>query len=253
MAISANTLFHFTEKDHLKKILKDYFFPKYSLENISHATPENSIYGSSYIPMVCFCDLLFSQIKDHVEFYGYYGIGLRKKEWGLKKGISPIVYVPDKSISGAYIQSIAETVNTKFSDNVDFSGINKQLLDFYKYIKPYNGEAFNRGQKKMQKMIFYNEREWRFVPKKFRVIAEIEREQEEMNQIIKDYNLEMQTKSQLKFAAKDIKYIIVKNENEIPEFVDFIERELEPTFKDEKERKLLVAKLISVQQIGEDI
>src|SRR3989338_11108663 len=98
MAVSANTLFHFTEKDTLKQILLNDFYPKYSKEDLSNATPENSIYKVAYTPMVCFCDLIFSQIKKHIEFYGSYGIGLRKDNWGRKKGISPIVYVPEKSM-----------------------------------------------------------------------------------------------------------------------------------------------------------
>src|SRR5690606_31643375 len=99
MAISANTLFHFTEKEKLKQILLNDFYPNYCLEDLSNATPPVSIYKNAYIPMVCFCDLVFSQIKKHIDFYGDYGIGLRKKGWGIERGISPIYYVPEASIS----------------------------------------------------------------------------------------------------------------------------------------------------------
>jgi len=51
---------------------------------------------------------------------------------------------------------------------------------------------------------------------------------------------------------KNIKYIIVREEDEIPEFVDFIEEDLKDKFK-MPERKLLVSKLISVQQIRDDM
>lgn len=85
MAVSANTLFHFTEKDRLKNILLNGFLPSYSLEDLSNATPEGSPYSAAHTPMVCFCDLVFSQIKKHIDFYGNYGIGLRKDSWGQKK------------------------------------------------------------------------------------------------------------------------------------------------------------------------
>ena len=79
MAVSANTLFHFTdEKSKLMGILKNSFYPKYSLEDISNATPEVSIYRTAHIPMVCFCDIVFSQIKNHIDFYGDYGIAFTK-------------------------------------------------------------------------------------------------------------------------------------------------------------------------------
>src|ERR1043166_5403919 len=87
--VSANTLFHFTEKSKLLNILEKGFFPKYHPEDLSNVTLDKSIYKEAYVPMVCFCDLLLSQIKAHIDFYGDYGLGLRKK-WGLREGISPI-------------------------------------------------------------------------------------------------------------------------------------------------------------------
>lgn len=60
-------------------------------------------------------------------------------------------------------------------------------------------------------------------------------------------------KSPLKFSASDIKYIIVKSEKEIPDFVEYIEKDLAHRFPNEKERKLLVSKLISVDQIDVDV
>ncbi|MEK7200130.1 MAG: hypothetical protein AAB212_09465, partial [Bacteroidota bacterium] len=61
------------------------------------------------------------------------------------------------------------------------------------------------------------------------------------------HNAKMEADERLNFSAKDIKYIIVKTEKEIPEFVDFIENDLKGQFNS-FERKLLVSKLISVEQ-----
>nr|WP_298390483.1 abortive infection system antitoxin AbiGi family protein [Hydrotalea sp.] len=121
--------------------------------------------------MVCFCDLLFSQIKDHIDFYGDYGIGLRKKEWGLKKGVNPITYVPQKSLSAYHIQSISTEISNKLKNITDRKAIRKQLQNFYKYVKPYDGLVKNRKNRKNEYRIFYEEREWRFVPKNFPVLA----------------------------------------------------------------------------------
>ena len=248
MAVSANTLFHFTDrKENLKGILKNYFFPKYSLEDLSNVIPDSKI-SAANIPMVCFCDLLFSQIKYHIDFYGDYGIGLQKKEWGLAKGISPIVYVPKESKSALLIQSIEIQLKTLLKKKDSKEEIQKQITDFFKYIKVYEGIAQNKISKKMEYRAFYDEREWRYAPMKFRVLEE----KEATENILKKENKKMQEDEKLIFNAKNIKYIIVREEDEIPEFVDFIEEDLKDKFK-MPERKLLVSKLISVQQIRDDM
>lgn len=249
MAVSANTLFHFTdEKLKLMGILKNSFYPNYSLEDISNATPEKSIYQAAYIPMVCFCDLLFSQIKTHIDFYGDYGIGLRKNGWGIEKGISPIFYFPEESISANLIQSVATEITAKLKVKSERVAVRKQLQNFYKCVKPFDGKAFNRKEKKLEDRIFYDEREWRFVPKNFPVVAE----KRATKILLQRANEKMMLDEKLTFGAKDVKYIILKKENEIPDFVNYIERELKSVFgKDD--RKLLVSKLISVEQVREDM
>lgn len=247
MSISANTLFHFTQRESLCSILKDNFYPKYSLEDLSNATPKISMYKEAYIPMVCFCDLLFSQIKDHIDFYGDYGIGLRKEEWGISKGISPIVYVPPKSISATQIQAIATVTGTSLKNEADRRIIRRQLQNFYKFVKPYNGTIVNRKNKKKEDKIFYNEREWRFVPNTFNVLPKAKTNKT----LLENINAQMQREEKLTFEAKDIKYIIVKRENEILEFADFIETQL--TQFEPSEKKLLISKLISVEQIKDDM
>ncbi|MHB8260359.1 MAG: abortive infection system antitoxin AbiGi family protein [Bacteroidia bacterium] len=248
MAISANTLFHFTENDKLKQILLNDFFPNYSLEDLSNATPPISIYKHTYIPMVCFCDLVFSQIKKHIDFYGNYGIGLRKKGWGIERGISPIYYVPEASISAIHIQSIAIEIGKKLKNRTEKAAIRKQLQNFYKYVKPYEGKAYNKKKKREVHQIFYNEREWRYVPSEFPVISKKRAKPNEVS----DANEAMKKKERLGFSAQDIKYIIVRHEKEIPEFVDFIEKELKDKFS-ERDRKILLSKLISVNQIEDDV
>ncbi len=250
MAISANTLFHFTGKDKLKQILQNEFHPSYSLEDLSNATPPVSIYKHAYIPMVCFCDLVFTQIKKHIDFYGDYGIGLRKKGWGIERGISPIYYVPEASISALHIQSIAIEIGKKLKNKAEKAAIRKQLQDFYKYVKPYEGTAYNRKRKREQHQVFYDEREWRYVPSDFSVIS---KKRAKLNEV-SEANEQMKSREcRLGFLAKDIKYIVVKHEKEIPEFVDFIENDLKERFPNEKDRKILLSKLIGVNQIEDDM
>ena len=93
MAISANTLFHFTSKyDTLISILKSKFFPRLCLERgLWH--PGNRKWA---VPIVCFCDIPLSNMAEHTQKYGNYAIGI-KKTWAIKQGITPVLYVHDNS------------------------------------------------------------------------------------------------------------------------------------------------------------
>ena len=86
--ISTNSLFHFTEKEHLLNILENNFLPRYSIENFSNSKNQEILIG---FPMVCFCDIPLSQILDHINTYGKYGIGLFKK-WGIKNHAPKFFY-----------------------------------------------------------------------------------------------------------------------------------------------------------------
>ena len=250
MAESANTLFHFTSIGALKGILKNCFYPKYRKENLSVATPRISKYKASHVPMVCFCDLPLSRIRQHIEFYGEYGIGMRKEGWGIERGISPIIYLPEPSHSSIQFQNIAAEIGLKLKNKDDRKAIRKQLQNFYKYIKPYDGEVWHKRKKRNVKVTFYHEREWRYVPEDFPVISD------EManSKLISRSNDEMKAKEhRLGFETKDVKYIVVRTEGEIKRFAEFIQNSLsDETFK-ENEKNLLISKLISAEQIKEDM
>ena len=77
MPISASTLFHFTGTfDNLCGILESNFHPHYCYERLPELFPmADRTYIDYAAPMVCFCDLPLSQIKEHIEDYGSYGLG----------------------------------------------------------------------------------------------------------------------------------------------------------------------------------
>ncbi|MBA3071804.1 MAG: hypothetical protein FP829_06570, partial [Nitrospirae bacterium] len=87
--ISTNTVFHFTSWSNLFGILKNNFLPKYSTETV-HLFGATSV--EIAIPMVSFCDIPLSQIKEHVQDYGSYGIGMTKS-WAFKNGLNPVIYL----------------------------------------------------------------------------------------------------------------------------------------------------------------
>lgn len=88
----SHTLFHFTKSSKvLKLILKNGFWPRYCLEDVSWMGMDAEDAEYVAFPAVCFCDIPLSRIDEHVAFYGAFGIGLRK-EWAVINNLNPILY-----------------------------------------------------------------------------------------------------------------------------------------------------------------
>ncbi|KAA8786733.1 hypothetical protein EC604_23170 [Paenibacillus amylolyticus] len=80
-----------TELQYLKKTLqKKALIPRYYEEDISYLSITG--YDRIAFPMKCFCDIHLNKLAPHMEFYGYYGIGITKI-WGMFQGIQPIQYI----------------------------------------------------------------------------------------------------------------------------------------------------------------
>jgi hypothetical protein len=206
--------------------------------------------------MTCFCDLPLSQIESHLEFYGSYGIGL-SKEWGQKNGLTPISYIHDNSSQLAHLRKIGKDlfpIISKAFDKVGNMPIdNTPILSFLElsaYFKPYHGQMW-RINKYVDKR-FYDEREWRYVPSLTNVNEDYRLSKEEFLNDIKraSANEMLASKSALNFEAADVKYIVVKKENEMVSLSDALEN-MNSIFN-ETEIKILKTKIISSEQIRED-
>lgn len=154
-----SSLFHFTDSlNKLIGILKDEFKPNYC--------PERILYGNKIfpyaLPMVCFCDIPLSQIKDHIETYGHYGIGM-SKEWAEKKGLNPILYLKRNSKLSKNL-SLMKLDITELLQSVGKFETRRSFLYLFRYLKNYEGNYLKGITYNKRKFNFYNEREWRFVP-----------------------------------------------------------------------------------------
>src|SRR5689334_8614782 len=97
MAISSSALIHFTkQKSSLKGILQRGFHIFYCLENLNLDNRGKSRHYEAAYPMVSFCDLPLSEVKNHIDKYGSYGIGL-KKDWAIKNRLNPVLYFEKSS------------------------------------------------------------------------------------------------------------------------------------------------------------
>jgi hypothetical protein len=242
MGLSPSTLFHFTSKKGLLGILKENFKIKYCLEEISHAEKPVKI----AIPMVSFCDIKISEITEHIEKYGYYGIGL-SKDWAIQNGLNPAVYVNTES---SFCNDLISVARKLFSDKkIDQTERVKQA-NILRYIKTYEGSLTRKG-KTIQKYRFADEREWRYVPNyDSSFLAWLGLEQYSTPEQKKLRNEELKNEK-LTFTANDILYIIVKEEKEIDEIIRHI-RNVKGMNYSLNEIERLTTRILSCERIIND-
>lgn len=216
MGLSPSTLFHFTSKEGLEGILKDNFKIKYCSEEIDNDEKPVEI----AIPMVSFCDIKISEITEHIEKYGYYGIGL-SKEWAFEKNLNPVIYMNSKSnLSSKLLSTIRKLRTLKGVEVSDYLN----LSNLIRYAKIYEGKLTRKGST-IENYRFADEREWRYVPD-----IEIENPKFLPWLMKEQYNSDAKKKAEnnklkderLHFNANQILYIIVKKEDEINDIINHI-------------------------------
>lgn len=270
--LSANTLFHFTNSiDNLVGILSNEFYPRYCPEDHSVFHKKQSIFhvnSKRAIPMVCFCDIPLSQIRNHIRTYGHYAIGL-SKAWGIKNKVSPVMYTLPNSNSTTCLKDSFDYLVTKFivsigspfktnavsSADKELAEIVGKLDNIIYYTKPYEG-SFKRGGKLLKKVRFYDEREWRYIPemallRNNKIMTSIPNDDLLDERVKYDMNANISKHCRLSFTPKDIKYIVVRYNAEILGIIDRI-NEIKSNKYDGDEVKLLKTRIISAEQILED-
>ncbi|MDT3387859.1 MAG: hypothetical protein LIR46_08890 [Bacteroidota bacterium] len=246
MPISANTLFHFTRDiETLLSILKSKFYPRLCLEQ--RILPKSDLRLA--IPMVCFCDIPLSQISEHSLKYGEYAIGI-KKDWAINQGVSPILYVHDKSlILNTVLSEIKATSDDVLANPTGCASERmRKFVDAVCMMKPYEGY-----DERIKKSIrYYDEREWRYVPSRengdqFVYITEAlfhdERVREKLNSENEKYGVE--------FNPDVINYLIVANDKDVLTLKHEIET-IKGAFP-YNSVQLLMTRIISMERIREDM
>lgn len=196
--------------------------------------------------MVSFCDIPLSQIQKHTKSYGSYGIGM-SKDWGLRKGLGPVQYVSPES---SYAKSQKIVFKSIVSGNIiwkDLSDEQFAMFDLLRYRKKYEGRLI-RGTNIKENYRFYDEREWRYVPPrsdKYPMAI--------LGKIYRKMKLECNAKLDnifLDFEPSDIRYIVVKSDSEISDFVNVIRKAKENFQHYDVER--LTTRIITKEQIDSD-
>lgn len=242
MGLSPSTLFHFTSKSGLKGVLKDNFKLKYCLEKINHREKPVEI----AIPMVSFCDIKISEIKEHIEKYGYYGIGLSKK-WAFEKGLNPVIYLNSQS---AFADGIISSMR-KFYASPEIDRTDKMnSANLLRYSKIYEGDLNRKGEI-IKNYRFADEREWRYVPEpKPDFLAWLSKDQYNTTEKKRTQNTKL-SNDRLYFNANQILYIIVKKEDEIKEIIRHI-RDVKGKNYSMDEIDRLTTRILSCERIMND-
>jgi hypothetical protein len=245
MALSSNTLIHFTSsKDALKSILTEAFKLKYCRESITFHELEAAI----HVPMVSFCDIPLSQIKNHIASYGHYGIGL-SREWAIRHRLNPVLYVQgSSSLAQSYEDLLVHLLEEEKKPSADKTA-RRIAKDIVRYIKNYEG-PLERGEIKLDNYRYSDEREWRYVPEReachmlYTAEAFEKKGKEAANRQLEALRLD--------FDPDDIKYIVIRSDQEIGEFVEHLRRAKGDKYS-LRQVERLTTRILTSEQIHSDI
>ena len=200
--ISASSLYHFAKSiDIVLSIIRTGFYPRTAREDMNFLVKK---LDHAYIgtPMVCFTDIPLDHLEEHTKQYGEYGIGMNK-EWGIRNGLNPILYVVDDSdLNKAILDLQGHIADKNIHDKKELKNVGKLYWRVAGYFKRYMESESIKP--------YYDEREWRYlVPFNegehiFRLIDD-----SLTNENIQRLNLEVQNKFPLKFTLEDIDNIII--------------------------------------------
>lgn len=246
MLPKSNTLFHFTKsRETLKLVLKNGFWPRYCLEDVGWLGYETHDYVA--YPMVCFCEIPLSRIEDHVGFYGEFGVGL-SREWAETNGLNPVLYLAGEN---AMAQAFRETVAHSFrlpdkSQQEDALDTTRYLLA---HVKPTAGTMIVDGEP--VEKLFYQESEWRHVPRNKEIPGYLVRSSYDAREDLDEANERTKSDAMLRFNSRDIRYIFVKSDSDIPDVINFISSELDQIIA--SDQKILMSRVLSLESLREDL
>jgi hypothetical protein len=240
--VSASALFHFTRSlASLENILTNGFRPRYCLEDLSPITglilkePLRIAF-----PLLSFCDIPLTRATHHMGTYGNFAIGLTKG-WGRTHTIAPVFYAHDQGLGAMDLASaLVSAFRAGSTSPAEFSPPHLSRM-----IKPYSGTLVREGAL-LTNYCFYDEREWRFIPMPTDILSESQFQ----DPATRDAANHTSQRHYVPIYPGDIRYIIVPSDTEVLQVLEIIQR-VHPGWTSEQQ-KLLLTRVLTVQQIDED-
>lgn len=246
MNTRSDTLFHFTKSENvLFEILKHGFWPSYCLEDLSWQGKDKTEFVA--FPIVCLCDIPLSRITDHIDFYGSYGIGL-KRSWAHKNQLNPVLYLGEGNPAANSFVSAVRTAKKQEKEEKGSSAI-KDLRFLAAHTKPLSGQMIV-SDKTVEKE-FYKESEWRHVASHEEVPPYLVQSKYENQDILSDANQKTRENAMLKFLPTDVAYVFVPSDDDIPNVINFMQQELDQY--PSADLKVLFSRVISIESILRDL
>ena len=229
--LSSSVFFTFThELDFLLDMLSNGIKPRYSFESL----PNNSRHFM--LPMKCFCDIPLSKTKVHLDWYGYYGLGVRQET--LKKiGVTPVLYVHETSVKEILKPLLENPKSEKLvALTKKYFGTTYRLL---------NDGSYQRTSRK-----YYDEREWRYVPvdTKLEWFPKSIGIKEGLALARKRNEKHPYDGHSIQLDFQDIEYIIIKDLKDVAP----LRKALRKKFPDEVDFELIMTKVLTAKQIKKD-
>jgi len=241
----SHTLFHFTKsRETLRLILKSGLWPQYCLEDVGWLGYETFDYIA--YPMVCFCDIPLARIAEHVRFYGEFGVGLTK-QWAESNGLNPVLYIAGENDVTATFREMNVHANRLTGEDQKAAKITMRYL--LAHAKPTVGTLVVDG-KPVEKE-FYQESEWRHVPKHQNIEGYLLRSTFDVPDLVEAANARTKELCSIRFGPKDIKYIFVKADADIPDLINFIQVEMD--YYPGADLKVLMSRVVSLESLSVDL
>lgn len=245
MGLSSNSVIHFTEtKEALFGILQEGFKVKYCREEIILDGWTIRL----HIPMISFCDIPFSQIKDHISKYGGYGLGL-SRDWAIKHKLNPVLYIQGESVLAASYRELVGMLYRKETEEGLDEEFRRKAKDIARYIKNYEGPLTIDGVN-YKNYRFSDEREWRYVPPfsdSYNMMYTSEQFSKETREVANSKVAHLR----VNFSPDDVKYIVIKDDEEISEVAAHVAAHHSTSYTIAQQQKLMT-RIITADQIRTD-
>ena len=159
--------------------------------------------------------------------YGNYAL-VMKKSWAKSKGLNPVLYFEEHSLLTGIlgeleylshaVESAAEITDAEDSVICRAKSLEKSMYGLFGYIKSYQNKV--KTGKIPENYIFYDEKEWRYVPHHSELKQEdklellISKERYEQN---KEYFNSKAREYKLSFEIEDMEHVVLSHKKEIKE------------------------------------
>ena len=126
----------------------------------------------------------------------------------------------------------------------------EQVINLFRYMKNYQGDL-TINNKIINKYRYSDEREWRYVPadKDIELIVLTKNFKSQAQKNVANGNLK---NLRLEFTPDDITYIIINDESEITDFINFLRSTKGKTYTHQQVERL-ITRIFTTEQIKTDI